>query len=377
MINLHTLILHKSYVQHQNLDEISSLTQLKSIALDQCEHLQNINGIQDITTLTSISIRYCINLQNLPFTKLTNLQDITLTNLSIQNLNTLPKSHKLHSITLCNLKHLTSIDGLTQTTNLQKIDLYGAPNLTNANTLEKLHNLTIIKIKNCENINNITISNKSSIIQNLTIARCINLKQLTIHNDIEQLEIIECDPHILFGTFILHILMLNRSNIINLHPFHNAKELHTLSLIKCNNLHNTNGLHDTSYLKKMIIFLCEKFNEYNIFTKIEYLETDLDIGTGLYPNIILEPIQIKEITLSGKKIHCDEDWPTFDVKILSHMPKLEMIRLGYFILTNTMYFKELKNLKSIYFVAKCKSRESEYIEQLNNDICIIGLCDSH
>lgn len=383
--NPHTI----KYLQIRSLPSTPLMINLQTLHIYDST-LTNLNILSSLTNLTTLYIQNCPNIHNLPHHSLNKLKKLSITITPITNLDALQNSHELHNIYLHGLPRLNSIDGLQNALKLKHITIKNCTSLNYISILNTLEELSDIYIEDCT-IQNIIFTKKINPINNLKIYNCKEINKIIINTNITSCEINECTGTILCGPIEITSLTLICHDTTNFNPFHYIKKLHTLKLEFCNSLQDINDLHDKSSLKDITILYCDN----NILQKsqfnphIECLTIDIDHKNDLEE--IKNMKELKSLTLckSHKYLYNDdydygddynynydndndETIITIDAKVFKEMPKLEVIAISFLDIINVHHFKELNNLRKIYFGENCdlNDEDIECVKQLENDIFI-------
>ncbi len=220
----------------------SSIPNLKYI-----EAFENLEDIQGSLILNRLPL-----IEEFNFPKLEKIDEVSVSNLNIKNLNYFSKFTQLRKINLSNLQLLSPLEAFRDLNHIEEIVLTNLPLVTSLEPFqsrEKLNKLSISNLPKLQNLESFSILRK---IKELSISKLPLITTLESFRNIENIDILIIDDLPLVSSLaafskpdILETLNISNLPIVTtLEPFSNVKNLKYLSIWNMARLKNLEGFEN-------------------------------------------------------------------------------------------------------------------------------------
>jgi len=139
------------------LPDVSCLTELESLSIDNCPRLRSLAGMEKLPKLEQLFVSY---------------------NTFIQDYQPITKSKQLKCLYICVNEKTTNLDFLRGLTELEELTISGNKNLRDFSAINSLPNLRRLRLQRCENIQNVTFLSGAPDLRSLVIRNCCELRSL-------------------------------------------------------------------------------------------------------------------------------------------------------------------------------------------------------
>jgi internalin A len=180
--------------------ELSNLTSIRSLNLDNCYELRDLWPLARLTSLKSLELNQCRRLRNLsPLATLTSLQSLSLGSEQVSDISPLRDLKSLQTLGLYSANQISDISSLSGLNSLQtlalrgcwllsdlsplsslsslrSLDLYGSKHLSNLSPLSCLTSLRSLALDSCWDLNNLSPLVALTSLQSLTLHNCPKLR---------------------------------------------------------------------------------------------------------------------------------------------------------------------------------------------------------
>lgn len=348
----------------EKLAGINELQQLKKLSLNN-NYIYELDTLSKNTNLTNLSIANN-ELKRLKFLKnFPNLDTLELSDNKLITLVSFPKLKKLRTLLLSG-NPLTDISKLEKLPNLVELSLDHIPN--NVGRFPKLKSLERLSLSNSKSILNVGFTNVNEfsslnyldVSQNelRSLNKLINTNKTSKAPLLATLLISNNQLNLLYGieTFKeLEYLDISNNKLYNIQGIENLKKLKKLFL-------GYNKISDIQLLEKMIQLedlnlASNTINDFNVLSNLNHL-THLNLSNTNFNNLkdISSTSTLLVLNIDGCRII---DW-----KKIASYKNLTYLTVSFLKKEDIIYFKGLKNLKSISIT----STEDAIIELLKKEL---------
>ncbi|XP_043687680.1 disease resistance protein TAO1-like [Telopea speciosissima] len=242
--NLSYLRISRFYYSMERLPDLSDLTRLGRIEIEDCGELTEIPGLDRLEILQNLYISGCKSLERLPdLSNLKNLKDLRIEGCkNLAEIHGLDTLEILENLYISGCRSLERLPDFSNLKNLKDLRIEGCKNQAEIHGLDRLEILENLYISDCQSLERLPDLSNLKNLKDLRIGYCKNLAEI---HGLDRLEILE-------NWYISGCQSLER-----LLDLSNLKNLKILWIGYCKNLAEIHGLDRLENLEDLEISDCE------------------------------------------------------------------------------------------------------------------------